>query len=318
MNFTEIDINQKKISIGLPVFNGEEFIRKKLESILSQTFTNFELIISDNASTDSTSEICKEFEKKDKRIRYYKQNKTIAPILNYDFILQKAECEYFLWTAVDDVLLPKFVEKNLEIMVKNKNVVSSVSRMKLYGPMTEYMESKISNKSFFSRAYKKYYQKNGYQDTFPASGNYENRVKEYMKNIRHNQVLYGIYRTEQIKKSFVNVSFIASDAATTLDLLKYGELYVTDEILMEVYDSGMSRSGMIEGLKKMHQKNMGSIFPFFPFTVWCINNLGRRFFLKNLSFFMKINYEGGASLFIDILRHLGLNPESKFLGFSYK
>ena len=119
---------------------------------------------------------------------------------------------------------------------------------------------------------------------------------------------------KSIKKSFVKDSFMISDAATTLELLKYGELYVTNEILMEVYDSGMSRSGMIEALNKMHQKNMGSIFPFFPFTVWCINNLGRRFFLKNLSFFMKINYEGGASLFIDILRHLGLNPESKFLG----
>ena len=198
-------------------------------------------------------------------------------------------------------------------MVKNKNVVSSVSRMKLYGPMTEYMESEISNKSFFSRAYKKYYQKNGYQDTFPASGNYENRIKEYMKNIRHNQVLYGIYRTEQIKKSFVKDPIMINDAATTLNLLKYGELYVTNEILMEVYDSGMGRSGMIQVTKKMHQKNMARLFPFFPFTMWCINNLGRRFFLKNLSFFIKINYEGSFSLFIDILRRLGLNPESKFL-----
>ena len=123
MNFTKVNANQKKISIGLPVFNGEQFIRKKLESLLSQTFTNFELIISDNASTDSTSEICKEFEKRDTRIRYYKQNKTSKPILSYDFVLQKAQCEYFVWTAVDDILLPEFLEKNLEVMVRNKNVV---------------------------------------------------------------------------------------------------------------------------------------------------------------------------------------------------
>ena len=67
----------KKISIGLPVYNGENHIRKNLDSILAQTFKDFELIISDNASTDSTPAICKEYAKKDKRIRYIKQEKNI-------------------------------------------------------------------------------------------------------------------------------------------------------------------------------------------------------------------------------------------------
>ena len=64
-----------KVSIGLPVYNGEEFIVKKIESILSQTFKDFELIISDNNSTDKTAEICKKFELIDKRIKFLVQKK---------------------------------------------------------------------------------------------------------------------------------------------------------------------------------------------------------------------------------------------------
>ena len=304
MSFDENNLKKIKISIGLPVFNGEKFLSKKLESILSQTFTNFELIISDNASTDSTSDICKEFERKDKRIQYFRQEKTIAPILNYEYLLQKANCEYFLWTAVDDVLHQNFLEKNIEIIKNDEKIVCSISKMKLFGPMTEYMDSKNENNSLFYKIHKKIYQKTGFQNTFPVSGNYENRIKEYIKNIRHNQVLYGVYRTKQLKKSFVQDSFIGNDAAITFNLLKYGEIYVIDEILMQVFDGGISRSGMIEAMKKMHHKKFGLIFPFMPFTRWCIQNLGPHVFMKNFIFFIKINFEGILSLWIDVIRKL--------------
>ena len=67
-----------KVSIGLPVYNGERFIRNSIDSILSQTFTDFELIISDNASTDATKYICEEYAIKDKRIRYIRQPETVS------------------------------------------------------------------------------------------------------------------------------------------------------------------------------------------------------------------------------------------------
>ena len=91
-----------KLSIGLPVYNGELFIERAIESILAQTFTDFELIISDNASTDSTQEICQNFSKKDNRIRIFKQEKNIGVHRNFYFLLSQAKGEYFAWTAVDD------------------------------------------------------------------------------------------------------------------------------------------------------------------------------------------------------------------------
>ena len=95
--------NAPLVSIGVPVYNGEEFIEKRLESILNQTFTDFEVIISDNASTDRTQEICKKYEKNDKRIRFFQQEKNCGLFHNYEFVLNHANVKYFVDANVDDL-----------------------------------------------------------------------------------------------------------------------------------------------------------------------------------------------------------------------
>ena len=75
------------VSIGLPVYNGEKFLKKRIDSILNQTYENFELIISDNASTDNTRKICESYTKQDSRIRYVCQQKNIGAIENFKFLL---------------------------------------------------------------------------------------------------------------------------------------------------------------------------------------------------------------------------------------
>ncbi|MCT7961886.1 glycosyltransferase family 2 protein [Laspinema sp. D1] len=91
-----------KVSIGMPVYNGEPFIREALDSLLAQTFTDFELIISDNASTDGTEAICQEYAAKDKRIRYIRQTENRGAAANFQFVLDEAVGEYFMWAAHDD------------------------------------------------------------------------------------------------------------------------------------------------------------------------------------------------------------------------
>ncbi len=74
------------ISIGLPVYNGEKFLNRKLDTLLSQTYSDFEIIISDNGSTDLTSKICNDYLKKDKRIKYFRQKENLGVIANYNFV----------------------------------------------------------------------------------------------------------------------------------------------------------------------------------------------------------------------------------------
>lgn len=91
-----------KVSIGMPVYNGEKFIRVALDSLLSQTFVDFELIISDNASTDGTEAICREYAARDLRIRYVRQSENRGAVVNFKFVLDDAVGEYFMWAAHDD------------------------------------------------------------------------------------------------------------------------------------------------------------------------------------------------------------------------
>ena len=104
-----------KVSIGMPVYNGEAFIREALDSLLAQTFTDFELIISDNASTDGTEAICREYAAKDERIRYLRQAENRGAPANFQCVLDEAVGEYFMWAAADDWWEKTFIQTTLEL-----------------------------------------------------------------------------------------------------------------------------------------------------------------------------------------------------------
>ena len=124
--------NYQKITIGLPVYNGQKFIRRRLDSILNQTYSNFELLISDNASIDSTWKICQEYADKDNRIILYRQQENQGVHSNFKFVLEKSSANYFVWAAIDDLWNPNFLRKNMENLLSKKNVVGSVSKVKIF------------------------------------------------------------------------------------------------------------------------------------------------------------------------------------------
>ena len=95
--------SQPLVSIGMPVYNGERFIRQALDSLLAQDCENFELIISDNASADGTQEICLEYAAQDGRIRYYRNENNLGALANFNRVLGLAQGPYFMWAAHDDV-----------------------------------------------------------------------------------------------------------------------------------------------------------------------------------------------------------------------
>ena len=116
-------MNSPKVSIGMPVYNGELFIREALDSLLAQTFTDFELIISDNCSTDGTEAICREYADKDSRIRYVRQAENRGATANFKFVLDEAVGEYFMWAAADDVWDKSWIESLLPISI-NKQCIA--------------------------------------------------------------------------------------------------------------------------------------------------------------------------------------------------
>lgn len=122
-----------KVSIGMPVYNGMQFIREAVDSLLAQTYTDFELVISDNASTDGTEAICREYAAKDSRIRYVRQAENRGAAANFQFVLEEAKGEYFKWMAYDDYLAPQFIELIVEYLHRNQDVVSCISDLVVIG-----------------------------------------------------------------------------------------------------------------------------------------------------------------------------------------
>lgn len=100
-----------RISVALPVYNGEDYLAGTIASILAQTFRDFELIISDNASTDRTAAISQEFAARDRRIRYHRQPHNIGAAANFNRSHGLATGEYFKWAAHDDLLEPEYLAK---------------------------------------------------------------------------------------------------------------------------------------------------------------------------------------------------------------
>ncbi len=112
-----------KVSLGMPVYNGERFLRETLDSLLVQTYKDFELIISDNGSTDATQGICREYAARDKRIRYYREEINRGAGWNYNRVVDLARGVYFKWAAHDDLCAPAYLERCAEVLDSNPSVI---------------------------------------------------------------------------------------------------------------------------------------------------------------------------------------------------
>lgn len=140
--------NKPRVSIGLPVFDGEKYLEESLNSILAQTFEDFELIISDNASNDRTQEICRAYAARDRRIRYYRNGNNLGASKNFNRVFKLSRGEYFKWIAHDDVIAPDFLAKCVEALDQDPSVVlchSKVAFIDECGKFLAYHDSQLNN-----------------------------------------------------------------------------------------------------------------------------------------------------------------------------
>lgn len=111
------------LTIGLPVYNGARYLRESLDALLAQTWTDFELIISDNASTDATADICRTYAAQDSRIRYVRQSVNVGAGPNHNLLVPLAAARYFKWASHDDLYAPQLLEKCIGLLETDPDVV---------------------------------------------------------------------------------------------------------------------------------------------------------------------------------------------------
>jgi len=111
------------VSVGIPVFNGENFLEDAIRSVLSQTIGDLELILCDNASTDRTAEICRDYETREPRVRYFRNPRNLGAAANYNLAFTHARGRYFKWLAHDDRMLPLFLAKTSRVLDERPDAV---------------------------------------------------------------------------------------------------------------------------------------------------------------------------------------------------
>ncbi len=119
------------LTIGLPVFNGAAYLEQSLQSLLAQSYGDFELVISDNSSTDATEEICRSYGRKDARIRYYRADRNHGAAWNFNRVTEEANSEFFKWAAYDDLHEPRFLETCIHALRESPRAVLSYTRSRL-------------------------------------------------------------------------------------------------------------------------------------------------------------------------------------------
>ncbi len=278
------------ITIGIPVFNGDEFIKRRIDSIVNQTYSNFEIIISDNASTDDTSRICQSIINKEKNIHYYLQKKNIGSTNNFNFLIKNASGKYFVLAAVDDIWEPTFLEKNVAILESNSKIVGSIGEVKYFGG-----SEKKHEQSKIIQVLKKIVRKQDVnvleKHVQSVSGEYNQKINKYFR-FNQGSFVYGLFRTSAIQKKIIPVPLSAWDLAFILNILKFGDLHVIDEILFHKFAGGLSSGGIIDIYKRHEIPFYDLIIPNFSLFKWSWRNLGMMFCLRNLDWFVLITVYG--------------------------
>ncbi len=260
-----------KVSIGMPVYNGEPFIREALDSLLAQTFTDFDLIISDNASTDGTEAICQEYAAKDKRIRYIRQTENRGATANFQFVLDEAVGEYFMWAAADDRWGELFVEENFNFLTQNFSYIGSISQS---------------------------YTQSGEIGAVAGSTTISNpdkwdRVEKFLVNPASNARYYSLWRRSHLANlKLSRYDYVAGDWAIISELLKSGMINCIGKEIQFFKGAGIS-ANPVRYFDSVRKNFLEFLFPFFFFSQYLLSS---GFFVRKPYFTIKMiflwNYGG--------------------------
>jgi glycosyltransferase involved in cell wall biosynthesis len=196
-----------KLSIGMPVFNGAKWIRDALESLLTQSFEDFELIISDNASTDDTEAICRRVAAGDARVRYHRNSTNIGIHRNYNRVFELSSGTYFKWAGCNDICLDGFLEKCVAVLDARPEVVLVYPKALLLLSTQDGEEYAQEHDDNLNLEYDR-----------PSQ-----RFREYLNRERFNNVMNGAIRVSALRQTALNLPLPGSDISMIAELSLRGK-----------------------------------------------------------------------------------------------
>jgi glycosyltransferase involved in cell wall biosynthesis len=227
----------------MPAFNLETKVGRAIESVLSQTFGDFEVVLSDNASTDGTEAVCRRYAAGDARIHYTRQTRPITAFENFRFVLDAARAPYFMWLPADDYALPGLLERTVAVLDARPDVVCCV-------PGVEFLEA--DGRRWRSGG------------TFALAGGLRDNVERFLEDPRDNSRFYGLYRRDVVRRVLPPAAYFAFDWVLALGSLAYGKHWELDEVLLVREASDPAK--YMELVDIVQPRGPGRLLPLLTFT----------------------------------------------------
>jgi glycosyltransferase involved in cell wall biosynthesis len=202
-----------KVSIGMPVYNGAEYLRKSVDSILAQDFEDFELIISDNASTDQTQSICRERAKADARIRYFRNESNLGASRNYNRVFELARGTYFKWAAHDDECRPSLVRRCVELLER------APAQVVMVYPLGEMIDER--GNTLYSPL-----DRTDVREPEP-----HRRLARLLPSMQFCDTAFGMFKVKALKNTRLIGSCFGADLVLMAELAMVGEIWQLEEVL---------------------------------------------------------------------------------------
>lgn len=204
--------HKPKVTVGIPVYNGQRFLPEAMNAILNQTFRDFDIVIADNASIDATQQICLEYARKDHRIRYYRNPSNIGGPRNFNYVFKQSVGEYFKWATVDDVCGAEMLERCVDVLDHNPDVV-------LCYPKTRLMDAE-------GKVLQEYEDNLNLSDPRPGR-----RFVQLISTIGLAHQHQGLIRASVLRKTAMLGDHIGSDINLLAELTLYGQFHELQERL---------------------------------------------------------------------------------------
>lgn len=203
-----------RLTVGLPVYNGEDFLERAIASLLAQTYRDFEFIISDNASTDKTEAICRAFAARDPRVRYIRNEKNLGAMENFNRVFELSRGELFKWAAHDDEHEPEFLARCVAALDADPTVVLVYTQFLAIDENEETLAVRSTG-----------------LDT--SSGRVARRFGELVRRDYPCVACYGVVRAEVLKRTSLLASYADSDRVLLAELGLEGRMLELPEPLFK-------------------------------------------------------------------------------------
>jgi glycosyltransferase involved in cell wall biosynthesis len=203
------------VSIGIPVYNGEKYLRQALDSMLCQTFRDFEIVITDNSSTDRTEQICREYSAKDARVKYHRNDRNIGPSANYNLCFELSKGKYFKWAAHDDMIQPTYLERCVAVLDSDPTVVNAYTRVTVIDEQGDTL-----------------HHYNFRPETDAASPSHRFGALVCVNNRFHRATeIFGLYRSDALRQTPLQGCYARGDSVLLVRLALLGRFYEIPEYL---------------------------------------------------------------------------------------